>query len=121
MPKKQKNLVSRYQRRSGGEGGGWQMLNTIELATLFHFPAADARTPVLSSTGARRAEAPSTLDLASSDEPQLQNWKLQNAEVKEEERVQSIPPASFSVPTPMSPTEHALPHEPEDVPPNLPM
>lgn len=121
MPKKQKNLVSRYQRRSGGEGGSWQMLNTVELATLFHFPAADARTPVLSTTGARRAEAPSALQVAMHDEPQLQNWKLQNADAKEEERVQSLPIAPLSVPTPVSPTEHTLPHEPDDVPPNLPM
>lgn len=121
MPKKQKNLVSRYQRRSGGEGGAWQMLNTIELATLFHFPAADARTPVLSSTGARRAEAPSSLEIAGQDEPQLQNWKLQNAETKEEERVQNLPVAPLSVPTPMSPTEHTLSHKPDDVPPNLPL
>ena len=97
------------------------MLNTVELATLFHFPAADARTPVLSTTGARRAEAPSTLQVAMHDEPELQNWKLQNADAKEEERVQSLPVAPFSVPTPMSPTEHALPQEPDDVPPNLPM
>lgn len=113
MPKKQNNLVSRYQRRSGGEGGSWQILNTVELATLFHFPAADARTPVLTKTGARRAEAPDTLVLAANDAPQLPNWKLSNADSKEEERIQNSPEAPLSVPTPMAPTEHA--------PPNLPV
>ncbi len=113
MPEKQRNLVERYQGRKGGAGGSWQMLNTTELATLFHFPAADARTPVLSTTGARRAEAPNTLEFAIHNEPQLQNWKLQNADAKEEERVQSLPIAPLRVPTPMSPTE--------DAPPNLPM
>ncbi len=114
MPRKQKNLVSRFKRRCGGEGGSWQMLNTTELATLFHFPAADARTPVLTKTGARRAEAPDSLQMAGRNEPQLPNWKQSNDEVKEEARVQNIPEVPLSVPTPLAPTEHTPP-------PNLPM
>ena len=126
MPQKQNNLVSRYKRRSGGEGGGWQMLNTVELATLFHFPAADARTPVLTKTGARRSEAPDTLELAAKDAPQLPNWKQNNADVKAEEHAQSLPEAPLSVPTPIAPTEHAVlsaaSHGVEEhTPPNLPV
>lgn len=123
MPQKQKNLVSRFQRRVGNASGSWQMLNVAELATVFHFPAADARTPVLTKTGARRAEAPDTLELAMGDEPHLPNWKLETAEAKEEERVQNLPPMPLQVPTPSIPLAHrygAVPSQ-DDVPPNLPM
>ena len=125
MPKKQKDIVSRYQRRSGGEGANWIMLNVEELATLFHFPAADARTPVLSSTGARRAEAPGALPMAKAGEPDLPNWK-QHAEEQHAEERAHVPETAFALPTPMSPSEHqhTAPHLSENddtVPPNLPV
>jgi hypothetical protein len=136
MPGKQKNLVSRYKRRSGGEGADWQMLNVEELATLFHFPAADARTPVLTKTGARRAEAPGELAFAKAGEDQLPNWKRAEEEGKEEQRLQNLPEPTLSVPTPSMMQDHAstapvpspsvpvahLPDAPDDsVPPNLPV
>ncbi len=126
MPKKQKNLVSRYQRRSGGEGGSWQMLTTVELATLFHFPAADARTPVLTKTGARRAEAPDSLQLAMHNEPQLPNWKQNSVDAKEDERVQHLLDEPLRVPTPLSPTDARVPTADrsiidDDAPSNLPL
>jgi hypothetical protein len=125
MPGKQKNLVSRYQRRSGGEGANWIMLNVEELATIFHFPAADARTPVLGSTGARRAEAPGALGFAKPGETEMPNWKRQSEEGKAEVPVH-VPEAPLVLPTPMAPSEHrvAAPHiaEADDtVPPNLPV
>ncbi len=125
MPKRQKNLVSRYQRRNGGEGANWLMMNVEELATLFHFPAADARTPVLGSTGARRAEAPGSLGFAKVGETELPNWKQQNEEQNADVPVH-IPDAPLMLPTPMSPSEHhsPAPHisETDDsVPPNLPV
>jgi hypothetical protein len=125
MPEKQKNLVSRYKRRSGGEGANWLMMNVEELATLYHFPAADARTPVLGTTGARRAEAPSSLGFAKAGESELPNWKLQHEEQKAEVSAH-VPDAPLVLPTPMSPSEHrhVAPHIPEaddGVPPNLPV
>lgn len=125
MPKKQRNLVSRYQRRSGGEGANWLMMNVEELATLFHFPAADARTPVLGSTGARRAEAPGSLGFAKAGESELPNWKQQQEEQKADV-LTHIPETPLVLPTPMSPSEHHTPaqHIPEtddSVPPNLPV
>ncbi|MFA6017830.1 MAG: hypothetical protein WCT28_02525 [Patescibacteria group bacterium] len=128
MAGKQRKLVSRYKRRSGGEGADWLYMNVEELATLFHFPAADARTPVLSNVGARRAEAPDTLSFASKEDPQLPNWKRTIEETKEEERVRSLPESELLLPTPTSPTEHANVEQimpaairESDVPPNLPI
>lgn len=119
MPGKQSALVTRYQKRMGGVGANWQILNVEELATLFHFPAADARTPVLTKTGARRAEAPDTLGFAGTDEPQLPNWKRTAEEGKEEERIHNLPDSVLAVPTPMAPTEFVVP-TPEPVPSPLP-
>lgn len=135
MPGKQRALVTRYQKRQGGVGANWQMLNSEELATLFHFPAADARTPVLTKTGARRAEAPDSLGFAGKDEPALPNWKRTSAEDREEERMHNLPEPDLMVPTPSAPTDapapsptapslakRYLPEMPDDsVPPNLPV
>ena len=72
MPSKQKGLISRYKNRSFA-GGTPFIMNTAELATLFHFPPADARTPVLTSLGARRSEAPIELDFAAEGAAILSN------------------------------------------------
>lgn len=64
MPTKQRNLVNRFKSRSIGGGGDAKIMNVEELATFWHFPAADARTPVLTSIEARRAEAPVELNFA---------------------------------------------------------
>ena len=69
MPYKQRVLYARYKKKKFGEGSTPYILNSEELATLFHFPAADARTPILTAPQARRAEAP--LNLAFSTEEQL--------------------------------------------------
>lgn len=123
MPAKQMNLVSRYKRRSGGEGAPWQMLNTEELATLFHFPAADARTPVLTQAGARRAEAPDALQFAPSGASSLPNWKQSVESAKEDARVANLPEHELVLPTPLAPHAQQL-HDiplPDDAPPNLPV
>lgn len=126
MPEKQHNLVVRYQKRNGGDGANWQMLNVEELATLFHFPASDARTPVLSNTSARRGEAPDVLQYAKPGESELPNWKQGVEEAKREESVAKLPEPTLVLPTPAAPTEHAMPtvshhaHN-DDVPPNLPI
>ncbi len=126
MPAKQRTLVERYQKRKGGEGASWQMLNVEELATLFHFPAADARTPVLGTTGARRAEAPSSLGFAKPGEAELPNWKRSVEEQKAEAQLQQVPEPTLVLPTPASPSEHRgaaahIPNDDHSVPPNLPV
>lgn len=62
--KKQGILARRFASRSMGAGATPCILNAEELATIFHFPSADARTPVLTAMGARRSEAPNTLPSA---------------------------------------------------------
>jgi hypothetical protein len=126
MAHKQHHLVSRYQRRSGGEGANMQMLNVEELATLFHFPASDARTPVLSNVTARRGEAPDVLQYAKAGESDLPNWKMAIEEARQEERAMHLPEPSLVLPTPIAPTQHhhdaVVPSQSEDdVPPNLPV
>lgn len=61
---KQSTLAQRFASRSLGAGATPCILNAEELATLFHFPSADARTPVLTAMGARRSEAPNSLPAA---------------------------------------------------------
>lgn len=127
MAKKQRILINRYQKRIGGEGASWQILNVEELATLFHFPAADARTPVLSNVTARRAEAPEELSFAKSGEADLPSWKQTVEDAKQENQASQIVDQPLVVPTPVAPTiDHAstpshLSRSGEDVPPNLPV
>ncbi len=116
MPERQRNLVARFKGRKGGEGASWQMMTVEELATLFHFPSADARTPVLTQGGARRAEAPEGLEFAGADQPSLPNWKLSAESEKEDLRVASLPQPELMVPTPHAPTDHD-----HDAPMNLPV
>lgn len=119
MPAKQKTLVSRYQGRKG-DGSNWYILNAEELATLFHFPAADARTPVLTKLGARRSEAPTGLEFAGEGEPELPNWKRVQEEAREEERLANVEEPHFAVPTPLAPTgEPPRPQAPAPLPPGL--
>lgn len=73
MPATQSKLCSRYKNRSLGSGATPKIMNVEELATIWHFPAADARTPVLTSVGAKQAEAPVELNFALPTAPILQN------------------------------------------------
>jgi hypothetical protein len=78
MPTKQRNLVKRFLARSMGGGSTPKVMNVEELATFWHFPAADARTPVLTSIQARKAEAPIELDFAAPGVPFMQNMERGN-------------------------------------------
>ncbi len=130
MPNKQKRIVKRYQGRKF-DGATPYILNVTELATFFHFPAADARTPVLTKLGARRAEAPDTLLYAAEGETSLPNWKQMQSDEKEVEALSSLAePPHFALPTPSAPgfqtPMHGVPPamgqtDDNDVPPNLPV
>jgi hypothetical protein len=72
-PSKQRLVAARYKNRSFGSGTTPKIMNVEELATLWHFPAADARTPVLTAVGAKRSEAPVELNFAPPTAPILQN------------------------------------------------
>lgn len=104
---KQSKLTKRYANRSLGPGASLYILNSEELATLFHFPAADARTPVLSSLGARRSEAPTTLPYAPDEEPDMMDWKKTYGSKEEKEEIHEEDSKGFGVPAPSAPTAHA--------------
>ncbi len=59
-PAKKMSIVARYRSRSG-EGAPPYILNTEELATIYHFPMLDVKAPLIKKTDAKRAEPPSRL------------------------------------------------------------
>lgn len=110
MPAKQRRLMSRFQNRSFGPGSTPYILNCEELATLFHFPPADARTPVLTTVGSRLAEAPIDLQFAGLDEPDLPNLDRSAGDGVGTVAPQ-LPddPGPLVVPTPMAPAQQSAP------------
>jgi hypothetical protein len=116
---KQSTLTKRYARRSLGPGASLYILNSEELATLYHFPGVDARTPVLTSLGARRSEAPNTLPYAPAGDDDMQDWKKQNSP-KDEKTPEdhAAMEESFHVPVPHAPTGGH--HEPQMPSPGKP-
>ena len=58
-----------YKKRKAKIGGNPYILNTEELATVWHFPMPFVKTPLIQKTYAKRAEAPSDLPVESSFGP----------------------------------------------------
>ncbi|MFH2063264.1 MAG: hypothetical protein ABIJ46_03875 [bacterium] len=67
-PDRKTRLVRNYSNRSSGAGATAFVLNTEELATLYHFPMRDQKTPLLKKTDAKRAEPPAGLPTVGEDE-----------------------------------------------------
>ena len=105
---KQTKLTKRFTNRSFGPGATLYVLNTEELATLWHFPAADARTPVLAALGARLAEAPAGLYFAGdADGDGIPDWKQQHGQAAGGEVVSDEMASDVKLPTPVAPTVSA--------------
>ncbi len=147
--KKQGILAQRYAARSFSAGATPTILNAEELATLFHFPSADARTPVLTAMGARRSEAPNVLPAAPVgrlggtpvSEPTSDDWRRVYLERRTQQGTTHAVPAGIPekpsaphefpdhapfhdaiLPHPQAPQEHGLHDEKQDAPPdNLPV
>ncbi|MBP9827767.1 hypothetical protein KBC55_01290 [Patescibacteria group bacterium] len=130
MPGRQKRLVSRFRNRIFDAGATPSIMNSEELATLFHFPAFDARTPSLYGVGARRAEAPEELSFAGPAAPSTPGWsELFSANVLPDDEEAAGEPQE-ELPAPELPRPHA-PTRPgaapvptadsADTPPNLPV
>jgi hypothetical protein len=120
---KQTKLTKRYAKRALGAGASLYILNTEELATLWHFPAADARTPALAAMGARRAEAPGGLPFADdADGDGIPDWKQRYGKNTEAAADEAAEPAA-SLPTPAAPTlvhgDMPVPGQPAPLPPGL--
>ncbi|MFA6131076.1 MAG: hypothetical protein WC730_02355 [Patescibacteria group bacterium] len=105
MPGKQRKLVKRYQLRHPFASSSPFMMNSAELATLFHFPSADSRTPVLSKITSRRSEAPMELSYAGEQEPNLPNMDRSTTDFAGQKKI-TIPkaPGPLAVPRPFAPT-----------------
>ncbi len=61
-------MMSSYKKRKAGSGNAPYVLNVEELATLWHFPMATVRTPLLQKAAGKRAEPPSALPVDMSEE-----------------------------------------------------
>jgi hypothetical protein len=121
---KQTKLAKRYVSRNFGAGSTPFILNSEELATLWHFPAADARTPVLAAMGARRAEAPSDLYYADdADGDGIPDWKQRYGKAYANSETESATEEVSSLPKPSAPTftpgEVPVPGRPAPLPPGL--
>jgi len=62
-PKKQRWLMKAYIGRDGQYGGPRYILNTEELATIWHFPVIEVKAPLVNRTEAKRAEPPRGLPI----------------------------------------------------------
>lgn len=60
---KQNNLLTAYRYRNPARGGPMGVLNTEELATIFHFPSMHVKAPLLKKTETKRAEPPIDIPL----------------------------------------------------------
>jgi len=61
VAEKQRKIISAYKKRSNLTGAKPYILNIEELASLFHFPVSEVRTPLLKKTEAKRSRAPISL------------------------------------------------------------
>lgn len=60
---RQRKILKGYMSRdaSAGASKGWKVLNIEELATLYHFPLINVKTPLISKAMTKRSEPPSGL------------------------------------------------------------
>ncbi len=65
--KRQTRLTSALKRRNFSIGAPRCVLNTEELATIYHFPAITIKAPLVKKTESRRAEPPTGLPVAIED------------------------------------------------------
>ena len=96
-------LLRRYRARERTAGSKLYMLNTEELATIFHFPVmTNVKTPLISKTISRTAEPPFTLPISEDDISldQALEHKLRIASaIQEQKEKQEEKPSSINLPT----------------------
>ena len=75
------NLIKAYKGRSGVRGGKYFIMNTEELASLWHFPSKYIKTPLLQKTEVKKAGAPISLptgeQVSNKDESLKENLRQQ--------------------------------------------
>ena len=106
MARRQNNILRAFQGRSRSKGSNGIILNTEELATIYHFPNITVKAPLVARTQAKRASAPPALPL-----------EIPGALARFKQRSEaSRAPAPVELPV----TESQPSPEPERVPENLP-
>lgn len=97
-PAKKMSIVSRYRSRSN-EGAPPYILNTEELATIYHYPMLDVKVPLIKKTDAKRAEPPSRLPTGDFAESPFKVAPPKKTEVRDEaeegEEEEGNPPANL--------------------------
>lgn len=63
LAERRRRLMRAYKNRSGIIGRSPYILNTEELATIWHFPAKDIKAPLLQKTETKKAEPPAALPI----------------------------------------------------------
>ena len=79
---KKNKIIKAYKTRSTWRGMKSFILNSEELATLYHFPAFTIKAPLLKRTESKKGEPPSFLPLDSEIQPELP--ELSATTIKEE-------------------------------------
>ena len=91
---KKNKLVKAYKTRSTWQGMPGFMLNSEELATLYHFPAFTIKAPLLKRTEAKKGEPPSSLPLEGEGIPPANIPEVKSTEeqkFKEDKSEQYLP------------------------------
>ncbi|MFA5126487.1 MAG: hypothetical protein WC465_00610 [Patescibacteria group bacterium] len=86
------NLIRAYKSRSGIIGHGYFILNTEELATLWHFPSKFIRTPLLQKTESKKAEPPASLPIMSG----IFDTQTEQASAELRQQLKTVP--EFNIP-----------------------
>jgi hypothetical protein len=63
--RRRRRIMAGYKYRSGVKGHNYFILNTEELATIWHFPDKFIKTPLLQKTSTKKAQAPASLPVSS--------------------------------------------------------
>ncbi len=97
--KRQKNLMKGYKTRSMGIGATPRILNSEELATLWHFPSLLLKAPLVRKSEARRAEPPTGLPMGLEGEDVIAQG-LSKMRIRETEtQVETALPVALPHPT----------------------
>ncbi|MFA6466463.1 MAG: hypothetical protein WCV71_01230 [Patescibacteria group bacterium] len=65
---RKRSIMSAYKNRSGAMGHNYFILNTEELATIWHFPSLLIKAPLLQRTESKKANAPYSLPISKIEE-----------------------------------------------------
>ncbi len=111
--RKQKTLMTGFKNRSWGIGADPIVLNTEELATIWHFPAISIKAPLVQKSESKRGEPPVGLPITFADQTLLGASSIFSPDDEDAglpatgfgiSTPESDEPLSGTLPRPMSPT-----------------